>query len=182
MTSCCRLIPLGQCGLSGSSTPVSHLYALAAAIRGSPNAAAVNHGAQPASNHQWVADAVFREGVSRKRMPTGCHPRSRWEQVVELTKSDEVHSVQSTPRLAVHQQHSGTLPDEQEEVPMRTDNIIRIVQTVLIAAVAGFATSVVVAGHWGEKPVPPGSAIGVCRGSGLSHRASVRGTRSDITD
>lgn len=38
---------------------------------------------------------------------------------------------------------------------MRTDNIIRIVQTVLMAAVAGFAISVVVAGHWWDEPAPP---------------------------
>jgi hypothetical protein len=38
---------------------------------------------------------------------------------------------------------------------MKTDNIIRIVQTVLFAAVAAFAISVVVAGHWWETPPPP---------------------------
>jgi hypothetical protein len=34
-------------------------------------------------------------------------------------------------------------------------NVIRIVQTVLFAAVAGFAISVVVAGHWWQTPPPP---------------------------
>ena len=38
---------------------------------------------------------------------------------------------------------------------MKTENIIRIVQTVLFAAVATFAISVVVAGHWWETPPPP---------------------------
>ncbi|MGH3551642.1 MAG: hypothetical protein ACRDT5_03395 [Mycobacterium sp.] len=38
---------------------------------------------------------------------------------------------------------------------MKTENIIRIVQTVLFAAVAAFAISVVVAGHWWETPPPP---------------------------
>jgi hypothetical protein len=38
---------------------------------------------------------------------------------------------------------------------MKTENIIRIVQTVLVAAVATFAISVVVAGHWWETPAPP---------------------------
>ena len=38
---------------------------------------------------------------------------------------------------------------------MSTDNIIRIVQTVLATAVAAFAISVVVGGHWWETPVPP---------------------------
>jgi hypothetical protein len=38
---------------------------------------------------------------------------------------------------------------------MKTESIIRIVQTVLVAAVAGFAISVVVAGHWWETPPPP---------------------------
>lgn len=38
---------------------------------------------------------------------------------------------------------------------MKADNIIRVVQTVLFAAVAAFAISVVVAGHWWVKPPPP---------------------------
>lgn len=38
---------------------------------------------------------------------------------------------------------------------MTTDNIIRIVQTVLATAVAAFAISVVVGGHWWETPPPP---------------------------
>lgn len=38
---------------------------------------------------------------------------------------------------------------------MKTENIIRIVQTVLFTAVAAFAISVVVAGHWWEAPQPP---------------------------
>jgi hypothetical protein len=38
---------------------------------------------------------------------------------------------------------------------MKTENIIRIVQTVLVAAVAAFAISVVVAGHWWASPPPP---------------------------
>ena len=38
---------------------------------------------------------------------------------------------------------------------MKTENIIRILQTVLFAAVAAFAISVVVAGHWWETPPPP---------------------------
>lgn len=38
---------------------------------------------------------------------------------------------------------------------MKTENIIRIVQTVLAAAVATFAISVVVGGHWWETPPPP---------------------------
>jgi hypothetical protein len=37
----------------------------------------------------------------------------------------------------------------------KAENIIRIVQTVLGAAVAGFAISVVVAGHWWTMPPPP---------------------------
>lgn len=38
---------------------------------------------------------------------------------------------------------------------MKADNIIRIVQTVLAAAVAAFAISVVVGGHWWETPAAP---------------------------
>jgi hypothetical protein len=38
---------------------------------------------------------------------------------------------------------------------MKSDNIIRVLQTVLAAAVAGFAISVVVAGHWWATPPPP---------------------------
>jgi hypothetical protein len=38
---------------------------------------------------------------------------------------------------------------------MKTENIIRIVQTVLFTAVAAFAISVVVGGHWWETPAPP---------------------------
>jgi hypothetical protein len=38
---------------------------------------------------------------------------------------------------------------------MKTENIIRIVQTVLFVAVAAFAISVVVAGHWWVTPPPP---------------------------
>lgn len=38
---------------------------------------------------------------------------------------------------------------------MWSDNIIRIVQTVLATAVAAFAISVVVSGHWPETPPPP---------------------------
>lgn len=38
---------------------------------------------------------------------------------------------------------------------MKAENIIRMVQTVLLTAVAGFAISVVVAGHWWETPAPP---------------------------
>jgi hypothetical protein len=38
---------------------------------------------------------------------------------------------------------------------VKTENIIRIVQTVLAAAVAAFAISVVVAGHWWTSPPPP---------------------------
>jgi hypothetical protein len=38
---------------------------------------------------------------------------------------------------------------------MKTENIIRIVQTILFAAVAAFAISVVVSGHWWETPAPP---------------------------
>lgn len=38
---------------------------------------------------------------------------------------------------------------------MKTENIIRIVQTALFAAVAAFAISVVVTGHWWETPPPP---------------------------
>ena len=34
-------------------------------------------------------------------------------------------------------------------------NVIRIVHTVLFAAIAGFAISVVVAGHWWQTPTPP---------------------------
>ena len=45
--------------------------------------------------------------------------------------------------------------DEGGERKMKTENIIRIVQTVLFAAVAAFAISVVVAGHWWETPPPP---------------------------
>lgn len=38
---------------------------------------------------------------------------------------------------------------------MSTANKIRLVQTVLAAAVAAFAISVVVAGHWWTTPPPP---------------------------
>jgi hypothetical protein len=38
---------------------------------------------------------------------------------------------------------------------VRTDNIIRLIQTILFATVAAFAISVVVAGHWWETPAPP---------------------------
>jgi hypothetical protein len=38
---------------------------------------------------------------------------------------------------------------------VRAANIIRIVQTVIFTAVAGFAISVVVAGHWWQEPPPP---------------------------
>lgn len=39
---------------------------------------------------------------------------------------------------------------------MKADNIIRVVQTVLFTAVAAFAISVVVAGHWWvTPPLPP---------------------------
>lgn len=38
---------------------------------------------------------------------------------------------------------------------MSTANIIRLVQTVLAAAVAAFAISVVVAGHWWTTPTAP---------------------------
>lgn len=41
------------------------------------------------------------------------------------------------------------------ERQVKTENIIRIVQTVLFAAVAAFAISIVVAGHWWETPPPP---------------------------
>ena len=40
-----------------------------------------------------------------------------------------------------------------EKARMSTANIIRLVQTVLVAAVAAFAISVVVAGHWWTAPV-----------------------------
>jgi hypothetical protein len=38
---------------------------------------------------------------------------------------------------------------------MSTANIIRLVQTVLLACIAVFAISVVVAGHWWTTPPPP---------------------------
>jgi hypothetical protein len=44
---------------------------------------------------------------------------------------------------------------------MKTENIIRIVQTVLVAAIAAFAISVVVAGHWWETPPPPPPTVNV---------------------
>jgi hypothetical protein len=40
------------------------------------------------------------------------------------------------------------------EARISTANIIRLVQTVLVAAVAAFAISVVVAGHWWTAPPP----------------------------
>ena len=45
--------------------------------------------------------------------------------------------------------------DEGGERKMETENFIRIVQSVLFAAVAAFAISVVVGGHWWETPPPP---------------------------
>ena len=53
-----------------------------------------------------------------------------------------------------------TSPDQigemsaDEKARMSTANIIRLVQTVLVAAVAAFAISVVVAGHWWTAPPP----------------------------
>ena len=38
---------------------------------------------------------------------------------------------------------------------MKIDNIIRIIQTALIAGVSAFAISVVVGGHWWGTPAPP---------------------------
>jgi hypothetical protein len=56
-----------------------------------------------------------------------------------------------------------TVVDEADEADasvgqhrgMSTANKIRLVQTVLVAAVAVFALSVVVAGHWWTTPPPP---------------------------
>jgi hypothetical protein len=44
---------------------------------------------------------------------------------------------------------------------VKTENIIRVVQTVLAAAVAAFAISVVVAGHWWVSPPPPPPTVDV---------------------
>lgn len=38
---------------------------------------------------------------------------------------------------------------------MKTENVIRIVQTIVFAGVSAFAISVVVGGHWWEDPLPP---------------------------
>jgi hypothetical protein len=42
-----------------------------------------------------------------------------------------------------------------EKRTMKTENIIRVVRTILFAAVAAFAISVAVGGHWWETPAPP---------------------------
>jgi hypothetical protein len=47
---------------------------------------------------------------------------------------------------------------------MSTANIIRLVQTVLVAAVAAFAISVVVAGHWWTTPPPPPVNVQLVKG------------------
>jgi hypothetical protein len=44
---------------------------------------------------------------------------------------------------------------------MSTANIIRLVQAVLVASVAAFAISVVVAGHWWTTPPPPPPSVNV---------------------
>lgn len=38
---------------------------------------------------------------------------------------------------------------------MKADNVIRVVQTAVFTAIAAFAVSVVVAGHWWVTPPPP---------------------------
>ena len=48
----------------------------------------------------------------------------------------------------------GQPPLSEGKRKIKTENIIRIVQTVLAAAVAAFAISVVVGGHWWETPRP----------------------------
>lgn len=46
---------------------------------------------------------------------------------------------------------------------MKSDNSIRIIQTVLAAVVAGFVISVVVAGHWWTAPPPTVNVAAVAK-------------------